>query len=74
MFLKTLEPTPVLTLLPTFIPGWTEVAVPKWEKFPTFTKKHECNECFFNWLKQRKNNVTTLVLVEIHRYVEQSGI
>jgi hypothetical protein len=29
MFLKTLEPTPVLTLLPTFIPGWTEVAVPK---------------------------------------------
>ena len=42
--------------------------------FPTFTKKHECNECFFNWIKQRKNNVTTIVLVEIHRYVEQSGI
>ena len=42
--------------------------------FPTFTKKHECNECFFNWIKQRKNNVTIIVLVEIHRYVEQSGI
>ncbi len=42
--------------------------------FPTFTKKHECNECFFNWVKQRKNIVTTVVLVEIHRYVEQSGI
>jgi len=42
--------------------------------FATFTKNHECEECFFNWVKQNKTNITTVISVEIHRWVEEEGI
>jgi hypothetical protein len=40
----------------------------------THSQNISCNDCFFDWMRENKNNITTVVLVELHRYIEESGI
>ncbi len=33
-----------------------------------------CEDCFYDWMRENKNNITTVVLFELHRWIEESGI
>ncbi len=38
------------------------------------TYNQNCEDCFFDWMKQNKANITTVVLIELHRWIEEGGV
>jgi peptidoglycan/LPS O-acetylase OafA/YrhL len=42
--------------------------------FKSYNDFSNCSNCFFEWMKKNKTNITTVVSVELHRFIELEGI
>lgn len=42
--------------------------------FKPYSEFNSCDNCFIDWMKKNKENITTVVSVELHRWIEKEGI